>query len=143
MNDVQHWQRVTQERERLSARPIWLGAVGFGAITGLGMIMAWLVLQVAEPEARAVSATTSSGRGWVTRETGDEVNGMRTSLFPANERRVLDPAPVDPAAARLGAYGWVDREQRIIHVPIARAKELYVERQRRHAALPERERLGR
>ncbi len=135
MNEAEHWQRVTQERERLPARPIWIGAGVFAAITLLGVIMAWVVLRVAEPGAQVPAAI--SGRGWTTRETNDEVNGMRTSLFPANERRVLDGPVPTPAADRLRAYGWVDREQQLVHVPLARAKELYLERLRRHAAAPE------
>jgi hypothetical protein len=142
MNDA-HWQRVTQERERLSARPIWIGGSVFVAITLLGMIMAWVVLRVAEPPWAGAALQPGSGRDWARRETSEEVNGMRTSLFPATERRQLAPSAPSAAAEHLRAYGWVDREQQIVHVPLERAKALYLERLRRHAAAPAPERLGR
>jgi hypothetical protein len=121
--------KVTQEREQLSTRPILIGAVGFVAITALGLIMAWAVLRLSAPGAQDPAIT---GRGWGTAESREQVNGMRTSLFP----RPDTPARADPgvAAARLREYGWVDREQQIVHVPLARAKALYLERSRRHAA---------
>lgn len=143
MNDAQHWHRVTQERERLTSRPIWLGASVFVGITVLGLIMAWVVLRVAEPEAQRAAVHPISGRDWPRRETSEEVNGMRTSLFPANERRLLEPVAPSTAADHLRAYGWVDREHQLVHVPLERAKELYLERLRPGAAAPKPEAPGR
>ena len=137
MNGAQHGRGVTQERERLTFRPIWIGGGVFAAITLLGLVMAWVVLRIAEPAVQAPAVQAILGRGWPRRETSDEVNGMRTSLFPKDGRRVLDSSAPSAAAEHLRAYGWVDREQQIVHVPIARAKELYLERAQRRAASPE------
>lgn len=39
------------------------------------------------------------------------------------------PLPTREPPERLSSYGWVDRERRIVHIPIERAKQLYLSRQ--------------
>jgi hypothetical protein len=55
-----------------------------------------------------------------------------TGLF----ERHAPPLPTRQLPERLNSYGWVDREQRIVHIPIERAKQLYLSRQ--HAGRGER-----
>lgn len=45
-------------------------------------------------------------------------------LFVANEREGL----VGTQATRLNSYGWIDRDAGVIHMPIERAMQLFVER---------------
>jgi hypothetical protein len=49
-----------------------------------------------------------------------------TGLFERHAR----PVPTREPPERLSSYGWVDRERRIVHIPIDRAKQLYLARQR-------------
>jgi hypothetical protein len=48
-----------------------------------------------------------------------------TGLFERHAEPVLTREPPE----RLSSYGWVDRERRIVHIPIERAKQLYLSRQ--------------
>jgi hypothetical protein len=135
--------KVTQEVDRMAPRPILIGALGFVALTLLGVLMAWALQRVAEGRTQGADAERISGRAWDTRETGEEVNGMRTGLFPRSEGRELGLQPA-PSSQRLREYGWVDQERQIVHVPLERAKALYLERLRRHpAAAPRSERVER
>ena len=43
--------------------------------------------------------------------------------------RHAQPVPTREPPERLSNYGWVDRERRIVHIPIDRAKQLYLSRQ--------------
>jgi hypothetical protein len=126
--------KVTQEPDRVLVRPVVIGGVGFVGIIMLGVALAWGLERIAEGPRPEIPVARLAGRGWNTPETDGEVNGMRTSLFPRPERVAAEPGrPVTPS--RLSEYGWVDRERGVVHVPIERAKELYLERQRRHAAV--------
>lgn len=40
------------------------------------------------------------------------------------------PPAAEPARARLQSYGWSDRERRTVHIPLSRAVELYLARER-------------
>ena len=48
-----------------------------------------------------------------------------TGLF----ERHAQPVPTRALPERLNSYGWVDRERRVVHIPIERAKQLYLSRQ--------------
>ena len=48
-----------------------------------------------------------------------------TGLFERHAR----PLSTRELPERLHSYGWVDRERRIVHIPIERAKQLYLARQ--------------
>jgi hypothetical protein len=67
---------------------------------------------------------------------------MLTGLYRHREqlefqRKVVDvpvfavEAKRAAAAERLGNYGWVDRDQNVVHIPIDRAKALFLQEQRR------------
>lgn len=55
--------------------------------------------------------------------TAEEVNEIETHTFDqmtAAERQAI------AARMRLSSYGWVDRERRIIHIPLEVATDLYL-----------------
>jgi hypothetical protein len=64
-----------------------------------------------------------------------------TDLF----ERHAPPVATRQLPERLNSYGWVDRERRIVHIPIERAKQLYLSRQhagRGRETLPVSQRQG-
>jgi len=53
---------------------------------------------------------------------------LATSASGMFERHAA-PVLTRESPERLSSYGWVDRERRIVHIPIERAKQLYLSRQ--------------
>jgi hypothetical protein len=118
---------VTQEPDNIDGRILVIGGLGFLALLLFGGLIAWLVERWADPSLSPATAHRSAGRA---REVPEEVNGVRTSLF-----RAADPLLTRRDPERLTQYGWVDQQQQLVHIPIERAKQLYLER-RRASALP-------
>jgi hypothetical protein len=55
-----------------------------------------------------------------------EVNGMETQPFAVGAQGIDEHRRTEEF---LMSYGWVDREAGIVHIPIERAIDLYLERQ--------------
>lgn len=52
-----------------------------------------------------------------------EVSGVEQEAFGLRSQAERTE---EPARQRLGSYGWVDRDEGVVHVPIDRAIDLYV-----------------
>ena len=92
-----------------------------------------------------VSAILIQGMIWLLFQYFSERESVRLAPeYPlaAGQETRLPPEPrlqTDPRAdlqelrahesSVLSSYGWVDRERRIVHIPIERAKQLYLSRQ--------------
>jgi hypothetical protein len=61
----------------------------------------------------------------------DEVNAIERSVFVGEAQGLEDHRRVE---AVLGSYGWVDRQQQIVRIPIERAYAIVQARQRTRAA---------
>lgn len=105
--------------ERTDTRPGAVVGVTIALLLSLAVVLvlvtwyqAWLVgapLVVRPPEA-GVSSRPEMAPG-------------RLEAASGNDRRALEAGWRE----RLGTYGWVDHERRIVHVPIERAMELLLE----------------
>jgi hypothetical protein len=110
-------------------------AVAFVAVVACSVWVAWTIAASPAGEERA-------GR-WGAPNA--DVQAIEMSLLPrsdqASERRA---APADAsseprrgereARQRLSSYGYSNRSRGTLHIPLARAKELYLERERARAA---------
>jgi hypothetical protein len=78
----------------------------------------------------------------------DDIQAIEMSLLPRiDAEREQGAAPKDAsseprrfdreARARLGSYGYSDRRRGTVHIPLARAKQLYLERERARAGAAE------
>lgn len=54
-----------------------------------------------------------------------EVNGIEMTLFDPRAPGTARPSPASPDLDR---YGWVDRESEVVHIPIERAMDVYIDR---------------
>ena len=61
------------------------------------------------------------GDSW--RQVPGQVAGLELKAF-------VTPASVERDRERLRAFGWVDREEKLVHVPIEVAMELYLKQAR-------------
>lgn len=140
--------RIVPEPDRLDAR-VPLGILGVSLLT----LLVSGILAVAVRASVPVSAATPLPRAAVTMpEPALERPAARalpaephvayaTGLF----ERHAAPVSTREAPERLSSYGWVDRERRIVHIPIERAKQLYLSRQHpsgRAGTLPVSQREG-
>ena len=111
-----------EEREDVPPRAILGLTLGFVLLVAVGVLLVVLLLKLArrEPSASAVPSRAMQQR--------EEVNHLELSLFATAPRESKSRAR---AIERLGSYGYVDRQRGIVHIPIDRAIDLYVDR---HAA---------
>ena len=113
--------KVTQEPDRVNQKAVLIVAAAAAAVTVIGVLIAWGLLEwnVASLPMRSapVSARDFSAP--------EEVNATEMTLFKSldGRRRTLE------APERLQSYGFVDREAGRIHIPIRRAMQLYIEQQ--------------
>jgi len=113
--------KVTQEPDHVNQRVVLIVAAAATALTVIGVLIAWGLLQwnVANLSTPAEPVSARDLR------VPEEVNATEMTLFDSLEgrsRRLEAPE-------RLESYGFVDREQGRVHVPIRRAMQLYVEQQ--------------
>jgi hypothetical protein len=110
----------------------WVVGVAFAiaVVTACGVGVAWELARSSGPSGEA-------GR-WG--QAPDGLQAIEMSLLPrAPMRESSAPAPAhaarEPAARmagareRLDSYGWSDREHGLVHIPLARAKELLLRRE--------------
>jgi len=99
------------------------------ATVGMGVIIAtlfgtWVAYAIGDCSTRdmVAGATERSAR-----RTTPDYNAIERGLFQSEAQGI---ELHQRAEVFLSSYGWVDRDQEIIHVPIEVAVELYLARQR-------------
>ncbi len=114
---------LRQEAESLDGRVLRRIGVGFVLATIFGVVLALVLL-----------AGPRGARSSLLRALGAEPHTPPRAAETAQYRRLARPS-ADPGA-RLRAYGWVDRDAGIVHVPVERAFELLSAEAARSAAVP-------
>lgn len=123
--------RVAQEPDQVNPRVIVIVAALTVVATAAGTWAAWLLQKQGE-RAIGVSASESVVARWG--HPPEEQNAIEMSLFGRGSRplRETDTQSPPPRAAdsvptaRLGTYGWADRAEGTVHIPIDRAMLLYL-----------------
>jgi hypothetical protein len=105
-----------QEPDRVPGKIVVLVLGGAVLIASLAVAVEALILAQAEPRGRLRSA--------LPRETS-AIGGIQQRTF---ERRAVGTELKSAQLRHLTSYGWVDRDRGIVHVPIDRAMDLWIER---------------
>lgn len=126
--------KVTQETDRIPGKRIAVVLGCAAVIIVLGSLAAfllagWRSAQLADVHSGVtyfeplpqVAPATAFG------QVPEEVNHIEQVLF-ANRAPGLEDRAFEQTL--LGTYGWVDREARLVRIPIDRAMELYVQQAR-------------
>jgi hypothetical protein len=109
----------TQEPDVVPRRPILVVLAAFVAITAACVWIVWAMQSCQLGELRGDAPAEPS------RPVPPEVSAMETFTFTARDQ---GRESRDAAERWLGSYGWVDRDAGVVHIPIERAMELYLER---------------
>ena len=88
----------------------------------LACIASWVVYQAVVRPANERDLTPLYGEG-LTLPVEPRLEGIEMMSAARNEA-----APADAAANQLQTFGWVDREKRVVRIPIRQAMELAIER---------------
>ena len=130
-------ESVRVDPDGVSGGVVLVVALAAALVMAMGVMVAW---QLASYDRHAPGAAPSGRFG----APPSEMNGIEMSLLvPARgndedgRATTRDAAQMPPrarpsnaeAARWLHGYGWVDRARGRVHIPIARAMELYVARQ--------------
>jgi hypothetical protein len=102
-----------QEPDVVSSRAVLAVLAGTLAATAVGVAVAWLL-------ARDGPAGGASEPGHPS-----EVSAMETTPFAIRAQGLEDRAR---ASGWLASYGWIDRRAGLVHIPIERAIDLYIQR---------------
>ena len=108
-------REARHESTELRARGIVIFAVG---LVGLGVVIHLVLEQVMEHYAKRESTVRASILPQLA--TPIEVPGPRLQADPAAERIKIQKEQL----AQLNAYGWIDRNAGIAHIPIERAMDI-------------------
>ena len=113
--------KVVQEEDLVPGKRIMAVLAAVLVITAGGVLSAWLIGDCrSEDLGPGPVATPLEGMTKIP----EEVNAMELVLFdepaPAYVQRALEEQ-------RMRTYGWVSREAGVIHIPIERAMELYLD----------------
>ncbi|HSP79884.1 MAG TPA: hypothetical protein VLQ93_15230 [Myxococcaceae bacterium] len=111
----------TPEREAVGIRTPLVVAVGFGTLVvfAFAVVATWAVLQYRERHLNPYGASVPAVLGQ------PDINIVNQTPFVRDTRAYQ---LLESKRARLGTYGWVDRERGLVHIPIERAMERVVER---------------
>lgn len=129
----------------VNGRVVLLVALGTVAVMGLGVAVAW---ELERTGVRDAERTGAAGRfdsppadlngiemsllapELPTRERPAESRGPTAQTYALRDRRKATSATATGSEReRLQSYGWNDRERRTVHIPLARAIELYLARE--------------
>jgi hypothetical protein len=111
--------KIVPEPERLDAR-VPLGILAVSIVTLLlSYVLTVGVRSLAEYDLHAAAAHGSRGPA-----TTEAAAAQPAGLFGRHDA----PPATRQLPERLREYGWVDRAQGLVHIPIERAKQLYLER---------------
>lgn len=105
--------QVEQEPDVVPSRGVLVSLVATLAIIALGTLVAWAI--------EAAGGATGAARPAPAAPT--EVNAMERTVF---DERAQGLESRDQAEQALRAYGWIDRERGIIHIPIDVAIDLTI-----------------
>jgi hypothetical protein len=87
------------------------------AVTGVAMLLLWWLFNRLEARAELRDPPVSPLAAKADRPSGPGLErGLNYRTFEESDR------------ARLKSYGWVDKQQRVVRIPVERAMELLVER---------------
>lgn len=132
--------KVTQEVDHIPGKGVLAALACLVAVSAIGVVGAYFITEHRSRElarAQGPGLYVESGPrpapggpaprptpGQIPGQVPDEVNHIEQVLFedraPGLEERALEHA-------LLRSYGWVDRDARLVRIPIDRAMELYVE----------------
>jgi hypothetical protein len=123
--------KVRQEDDRVAGKPFLAVMAAVLVVTAIGVLVAWLI---EDCRADALGPRAEPAPLMQVHRIPDQIGWMQLRLFdeeaPSLRLRV-------PQEQRLHGYGWVSREQGVIHIPIERAMELYLRERRDQAgAMP-------
>ncbi|HLV64191.1 MAG TPA: hypothetical protein VKY73_00195 [Polyangiaceae bacterium] len=105
---------VEQEPDRVNGRFISITAAVSVAITGIGVLIAWVLMDGKEGVLAASPRSAEPPR---------EVSQTEMTLFRG------EVVTTNVAARRMReSFGWVNRERRVVHIPLERAIDLYIDR---------------
>jgi hypothetical protein len=109
-----------QEPDLIASRPVLLVVVATVVLTAVGVAVAWLL------EVGQLGAIQGDAPPPRPPRIPTEVSAIETQIFARRAQGLED----NRAAERwLSSYGWIDREQGVVHIPIEAAIELYLSRQ--------------
>ena len=126
--------KIVPEPDRLDARvPLGILAVSIVTLLVSGILTVAVRWSVPMPQAASVPPPLAQTlqppplEGALPRPvaTPDPLAASASGMF----ERHAAPVPTREPPERLSSYGWVDRERRIVHIPMERAKQLYLSRQ--------------
>lgn len=120
--------KITQEPDRFNNRVVSLVAAVTIAVTVAGVLIAWGLLRLST-DPSGVAGIRSAGRA---QNTPSQVSSIDLTLF----RRETPPQGV-VSHPRLRTYGFVEKEEGIIHVPLEQAMRLYLQRSRSRSSSPQ------
>jgi hypothetical protein len=126
--------KVTQEEDRVPGMGVLAAVACLVTISTMGVLGAYFIANWSIAElARAqrlplyIESLPQAAPGAVPGRVPEEVNQIEQVLFsdraPGLEERAYEHT-------LLRGYGWVDRDARLVRIPIDRAIELYVRRHR-------------
>jgi hypothetical protein len=111
--------RPIQEPDRVPTRRL-VAIMAATIVLTLGCLLwVWLVMKPAERADRGTEAPLRAIRAEV---GGPNQTPVDQTVF--SERAAYSAARLEAQRQRLGSYGYVDRGQSIVHIPIARAMEI-------------------
>jgi hypothetical protein len=111
--------KIVPEPERLDSR-VPLGILGVSIVTLLlSYVLTVAVRSLTEHDLHAAAA-----HGPRELAPSDAPAAQPSGMFGRHDL----PLPTRQLPERLREYGWVDRAQGVVHIPIERAKRLYLER---------------
>jgi hypothetical protein len=127
--------KIVPEPDRLDARvPLGILAVALVTLLLSGILTVVVRWSVPVSDAASLPAPLPAGvmpaaalGGALARPvaTRDPYEAHASGMFERHAAPLLTREPPQS----LSSYGWVDRERRIVHIPIERAKQLYLSRQ--------------
>ena len=106
-----------QEPDVVSSRAVLAVLAGTLCATAIGIAVAWLLAGDA-PGGGASEPGEPPGHP-------SEVSAMETTPFAVRAQGLEDRAR---ATGWLESYGWIDRRAGLVHIPIERAIDLYIQR---------------
>jgi hypothetical protein len=109
-----------QEPDVVPARPIVAALIAALIATALGTAIAWRLADCSGP-----AHDRSAGAAHPHNRVPPEVSAVETTQFEERAQGLEDRRA---AEAWLSSFGWVDRERRIVHIPIESAIDLYLRR---------------
>lgn len=112
---------LRQETDLLPRAPVTGATVFVVCAIAIGATVAWLLQSCRHAELGQRPITGSAQL-----HPPIEVNAIEMSLFDPRPTP-LPSAGTDPALDR---FGWIDREAGVVHIPVDRAIDLYLARQK-------------